>query len=257
MTDEPRIEGIRVGELLQHARDRAGLSIQQLALRAGASRSAVHRYESGSRSPSTRVFDQLLAACGLQARVRLEPLRAALDERVDALEGPVPELDVPAWTRLAASLEDQEVPGSASLLRSARRGPVTWAVDGASALVLHQLAVEPEAPEVVVLLDEALRFWMRSVGLMGRTERERVVQDWLDADPERIQDALDGVRYCMLGLVRVRVVNELPRMSQMLAPWSESPVLVATVDEVERTSLEHGELLSRWRARRAGWAIGP
>jgi transcriptional regulator with XRE-family HTH domain len=240
-----------VGALLRRARDRAQLSQAQLARAAGCDRGVLSGYETGRSSPSVRALDRLLAACGLQARVLLEPLMVGLDRRVGALDEPVPELDAAAWARLAISLDDRENSSTASPLRRVvRQGPVAWAVDGASALVLHQLATPPDALDVVAVLDEGLRFWMRAVGLMGRDDQDRPVQNWLDADHELIVEALSGVRFSQAGFVRLRVVTEPPATVSLVVPWSEVPVLVATVDEVERTSPVYGELLARWRERR-------
>lgn len=251
-----RCGGVDVGRLLRQARDRARVSQTELARRVDIGRNAISAYEAGRRSPTVSTLDRLLAACGLQARVLLEPLMADVDARVDALSGAAPELDGDAWAKLATSLWD--LPGAVQLGFGApaqRRGPVTWAIDGPTALALHQLAAEPAglvALDLVVVLDEALRWWMRAVMLKGYDERDATVQDWLDADQERIVGALDGVRYCIAGFVRVRVVDQLPTTVPMALPWWPEPIAVVTVEGVERSSPLYAELLARWRSRRGG-----
>ena len=248
--------GFAVDRILEHALRRSGLSITQLALTAGVSRGAIHGYQRGTTSPTARVLDQLLAACGLQGRVSLEPLMADLDERVAALEGPLPSFEEHSWPALVASLDDQPGARDGRIGGPApRRGPVTWAFDGATALVLHGLSAEPaglQAMDIVVVLDEALRFWMYAVLLRGEHPEQGLVMDWLDAEPERIVGALGGAhpRYCVLGFVRVRVVTAAPEAMRVVVPRHERPVPVVTVDEVERTNPVYGEVLARWRARR-------
>jgi transcriptional regulator with XRE-family HTH domain len=248
--------GTDAGELLRRAREQARLSQTKLAKLAGVDRSMVNEYENGRRSPRVATLDALLAACGLQARVLLEPLMADLDARVDALSGPLPELDGEGWAKLATSLLD--LPGAVKHGFGPpleRRGPVTWAIDGPTALVLHQLAVEQsglEALDVVVVLDEALRWWLRAVQLKGYDAREYPVQDWLDADRDRIVEALDAVRFSLAGFVRVRVVDVLPATVAVAVPWWPEPVAVVTVEEVERSHPVYAELLARWRSRREG-----
>src|SRR5437879_3054247 len=56
-------------EVLRRARRRSGLSLRQLAQRAGTSHSAIAAYESGAKVPGSTTLDRLVRACGL----RLEP----------------------------------------------------------------------------------------------------------------------------------------------------------------------------------------
>lgn len=253
--------GTDVAGLLRTAREQSRLSQTQLARVAGVGRTVVNLYENGRRSPTVATLDVLLAACGLQARVLLEPLMADLDARVDALSGgEVPRLNDEDWTRLVTSFLD--LPGAVKLGFGAppmRRGPVTWAVDGAPALALHHLAVDPQAAETltaVVVLDDALRWWMRAVMLKGHDKRGGDVQDWLDADLPRIVEGLDGLRYGLAGFVRLRVVETLPPTVPVAVPWWPDPVPVVTVDEVERTNPVYEELLARWRHRRGSPETG-
>lgn len=246
--------GIPVDRLLTQAMAKSRMTAGELAAAADTSRSAVHDYRRGAVSPTVRTLDRLLAACGLQARVLLEPLMADLDERVDVLEGPLPAFEEDNWRPLIASLNDEPGARDGRIgTRAPRRGPVTWAVDGASALVLHGLAAEPkglEAQDIVVVLDEALRFWMWGVNLRGEHPEDGLVMDWLDADEDRMVQALAGVRHCVLGFVRIRVVTRAGATVSIAVPWHDQPVPVVTVDEVERTNPVYAEVLARWRSRR-------
>jgi transcriptional regulator with XRE-family HTH domain len=225
-----------VGGLLRQARAKAGLSGSGLAAAAGVSRELVWRYETGRVSPTVAALDALLAACGLQVqRPVLEPLLADLDARVDALNGELPELVGSQWERCARSLDE---------------GAVTWAVDGASALVLSGLASELDWVEVVGQLDDDLRRWMKSVWLIGRDERGRSVQHWYEATLTEMTEALREPTTTRVGFLRIRVVAQLPGVLRVDVPWYDHAVRVVTVDEVERSHPALGEVLARWRERR-------
>ena len=72
-----------VRAVLQAARAEAGFDQRRLALAAGTARTTVVAYETGAQSPTVRQLERLLAACGLRARVVLEPLTADVDEVLD------------------------------------------------------------------------------------------------------------------------------------------------------------------------------
>lgn len=60
--------------LIRMARRRAGLTQQALADRAATTQSAISAYESGRRSPSVHTLVRILAAAGLELRMRaVEP----------------------------------------------------------------------------------------------------------------------------------------------------------------------------------------
>jgi transcriptional regulator with XRE-family HTH domain len=60
-------------ELLLEARRTAGLSQRALAQRAGTSQPAIARYERGTATPSWETMQRLVAACGRQLRLVVEP----------------------------------------------------------------------------------------------------------------------------------------------------------------------------------------
>lgn len=59
--------------LIRMARRQAGLTQTELADRAGTSQAAISAYESGRRSPSVDTLVRILAATGLELRMRLAP----------------------------------------------------------------------------------------------------------------------------------------------------------------------------------------
>lgn len=68
-------------DLIRMARDRAGLSQEQLAARSGKPRSTIARWESGARSPSLESLEEVIDATGLDLVVSL----AEADQSFDAL----------------------------------------------------------------------------------------------------------------------------------------------------------------------------
>lgn len=60
--------------LLRVARGKAGLTQAELAARAGVSQQAISAYETGRKEPTFSTMKRLLAAAGLEMRIRLEPI---------------------------------------------------------------------------------------------------------------------------------------------------------------------------------------
>ena len=77
---------------LHGARLRAGLSLRELARRAGTSHSTLLAYERGHKSPSVETFDRVLRAAGYAAEIELTVAVGGPDaqarghELVEALE---------------------------------------------------------------------------------------------------------------------------------------------------------------------------
>jgi len=136
-----------VGEVLRRARAEAGLDQRGLARAAGTARTTVVAYESGAQSPTVRQLSRLLAACGYQARVVLEPLTAAADDELArALASGPPEV-LESVASVAASLDD---------------GGVRWALDGRSAVAAQGLGLPHEDLEIAFVDEPATRAWLRA-----------------------------------------------------------------------------------------------
>jgi transcriptional regulator with XRE-family HTH domain len=253
---------VDVGTLLRAARERAALTQGDLASAAGTSRSAVTAYERGHMSPTVRTLDRLLAGCGLQARVTLEPLLADLDLRVDALVSGPSSLDVERLAELALSLDDAPEARKLGIgAPPARRGPVRWAFDGGTALGLHGFGAGGATTGLVAVADDALRFWMRAAQVSGETPRGDLYMAWLDADVDTMTAALRHPCFSLLGMLEIRVVDELPATVRIVAPErapDRHPAWpVVTVDEVEAAHPALAEVLARWRQRgREGRSLG-
>jgi transcriptional regulator with XRE-family HTH domain len=63
-----------VAAVLSGARRRSGLTLRQLARRAGTSHSAIAAYESGAKAPNSATLVRIVEACGFGLRTELAPL---------------------------------------------------------------------------------------------------------------------------------------------------------------------------------------
>lgn len=74
-------------ELIREARTSAGLTMSQLAGRAGTSVPTISRYENGLVDPGSATLDRLLRACGFELSARPVGLPDSMEEMVDRFEG--------------------------------------------------------------------------------------------------------------------------------------------------------------------------
>lgn len=66
-------------EILRKARERAGITQQELAVRSGMSQAAISRLERGDRSLTVEGLERLLLAMGMRLELRTEPLPRRYD----------------------------------------------------------------------------------------------------------------------------------------------------------------------------------
>lgn len=59
--------------IVREARSRAGLGLREVARRAGTSHGTLRRYERGEVEPTVATVERIVAACGYELRVLLEP----------------------------------------------------------------------------------------------------------------------------------------------------------------------------------------
>src|SRR6185312_3514357 len=74
---------MRARDVIRIARDRAGLTQQQLAVRSGRPRESIVRWEAGAQTPSLEVVSELVAACELDLVLRLTNRDTSLSESVE------------------------------------------------------------------------------------------------------------------------------------------------------------------------------
>jgi transcriptional regulator with XRE-family HTH domain len=63
--------------LLRDARQRAGLTQEEVATKAGVARPLISQYETGRKDPSLTTLARLIEACGMELRVRADMLSLA------------------------------------------------------------------------------------------------------------------------------------------------------------------------------------
>ncbi len=73
---------MRSSDLIRMARDRAGLTQEQLGARSGRPRSTIARWESGAREPSLDHLSEVIRAAGLDLAIGLTNRDESLDENV-------------------------------------------------------------------------------------------------------------------------------------------------------------------------------
>jgi len=64
---------VNASSLIHQVRSRAGLSLRELARRAGTSHSTLSAYEKGRKVPTVETLDRIVRAAGFVAGVELEP----------------------------------------------------------------------------------------------------------------------------------------------------------------------------------------
>lgn len=74
-------------DLIREARHSAGLTMAELAERAGTSKPTVSRYENGLVDPRADTLDRLLRACGYELRTRSAGLPSSAVEITERFEG--------------------------------------------------------------------------------------------------------------------------------------------------------------------------
>jgi transcriptional regulator with XRE-family HTH domain len=224
---------VDVPQLLRTVRGRRGWSQAQLAAFTGWSRSAIGDYEAGRKSPTVATLNRILAASGLQIRAELEPLRAELEARVDAVLADLGPLD-------------QQVIGDVARVAQALEGvSFAWGLDGETALRLHGYGFPSERVQLGVCFDDAARACFFRQRVRG-TGSEPV--SWFDSEITEAQAYLGGMAFGPFGMVAVRLLDQPPPTVRVeVAPGLVVPVL--TVDEVARGRPDLAEVLERLRAR--------
>jgi hypothetical protein len=102
-----------VAALLRSARQRAGLTQQAVAARAGVPQSVVSAYERGRREPSVSMLRKLVAATGFRLRLDVRPTEDASPSPHLPLGGPLGRRLQERAGAVATLLEDHRVSGAA------------------------------------------------------------------------------------------------------------------------------------------------
>jgi len=181
-----------------------------------------------------RTLDGLLRACGLQARVDLEPYLADVDAALDeALAG-------------TAEVRPEDLRRFAGALNAAA---VRWALDGATAVALQGLAVRQLFPCIAVVDEDATRAWLRAVWAKGPNRHGFSLAPHWEESPELVRLYVREPVWTRLGFVQLRFLDDLVPTVPVLVGDVVLPVLPLL--EVERTAPQLADLLARLRQRRA------
>ena len=91
------------GQLIRESRTRSGLTLRELAARAGTSHSTMSAYEHGSKIPSTATLDRIVRAAGFR-------LDATLRRRITQVGGLSRGDELAAVLELAAAFPARHAP---------------------------------------------------------------------------------------------------------------------------------------------------
>ena len=72
-------ENMEAATLIRRVREEQGLSLRDLAARAGTSHSALAAYEAGRKVPTVDTLDRIVRAAGFELTAQLEPAMGGVD----------------------------------------------------------------------------------------------------------------------------------------------------------------------------------
>ena len=170
---------MRTQDVIRIARDRAGLTQEQLAARSGRPRETIARWETGSQAPSLEAVSALVAQCGLDLVLRLAEGDGTLLERVREQLALPP---LKRLTRLSTPETVRDAKRSLRWLAGARTPTVVVGQLGAALLGAPQ---RPDGAQVEFVSADpvATERELRSAGLMpvdvdDRWREEDVREPW-------------------------------------------------------------------------------
>ncbi|MFI2709876.1 helix-turn-helix domain-containing protein [Micromonospora sp. NPDC018662] len=222
----------QIAHALRHERERAGLTQQALAARAGLSQAAIARIERGDRLPSLTTAERLLTALDRQLRIEVEPLDSHLDATLDEMSG----------VDLVERLEDLGLDRLVAAL-----GDLPYVLAGSTAALLQGAPIPVDAVEIAVRWQDSPRF----TAFLERARAQRWNARWeqwggVHPEPEEPGEHRWSTRH---GELRARMVDELPEPIRVRLGTRTYPV--EPLVEVEVTDRRAAELLRRHRQRLA------
>ena len=227
----------QIARTLRHERDRAGLTQQALAARAGLSQAAIARIERGDRLPGLTTVERLLAALDRQLRIEAEPLDSHLDAALDELAGsdPVERLDRLGLDRLVDAL-----------------GDLPHVLAGSTAAMVQGAPIPVEAVEIAVRWRDSPSF----TAFLSRALAQRWNARWEEWGGVRHEPEEPGAHRWRTrhGELRARMVEELPEPIEVRLGGRTYPV--EPLVQVEVADRRAAELLRRHRQRLAAGAPG-
>jgi transcriptional regulator with XRE-family HTH domain len=225
----------RIGRLLRTERERASLTQEALAYRAGASQQCVSRFETGVTAPTTTMVDRLFAALGQQVRLDLEPLNADLDDQIARAKNSDGAL-------VAVMLHDLRF-----LLR--KTPDLRYLIDGELAAALHGVPIRPSRYDLAVAdrdLDEFADWLCSLPNCLRFSERWRDYRGY-DIDPRHAGPLRWRTPF---GELCARLLPELPAGVPVCVDGWEVPV--RPLFDVERDEPQIARILARVRSAERG-----
>jgi transcriptional regulator with XRE-family HTH domain len=161
-------------DIVRIARQRAGITQQQLADRSGHPRETIARWETGAREPSLATLTALVAACDLELVIHLAQKDPSLDELV------ADQLALTPTERLQRLMPRATMDGTLRALRRLAETRTPVIVIGGVAAVLQGGPQQPGEGEVEFVSGDpfAAEAAMRNAGLTPLDTDER----WADVD---------------------------------------------------------------------------
>jgi transcriptional regulator with XRE-family HTH domain len=224
-----------LGQLIRLEREAAGLSIDDLAARAGTTPGTLIRVERATHTPSLELAERVFAALGLRLRLGTERV-ADLDAELDRL----------ALQPLAQRLDRS---GMAHLLSSIEGFP--FVIDGAVAAALHGIPVPLDTLDIAVAWADAEVFsrWLTRRFAYRWHERSQEFR-MLDLDPRS-----PGPHYwnTTFGKVRADMCDELPDAVELKV--GDEAYRVRPLGQVRLHDEAAAALMRRYQERRAVTAL--
>jgi transcriptional regulator with XRE-family HTH domain len=184
---------VRSRDLIRIARDRSGLSQEQLAARIGKPRSTIARWESGARTPSLESLQEVIDAAGLDLVISLAIADPSLEELVKD------QLALAPLRRLGSLLPAAEVGAVEEGLALVAEMETPAIVVGPVAAVLSGAPQRPREATVEVVAGDRERFLHE---LEGRGAKPT-------DDEDRFNDVNRRWRWDLAGGGAIAVVDRL------------------------------------------------
>jgi transcriptional regulator with XRE-family HTH domain len=180
-------------DIVRIARQRAGITQQQLADRSGHPRETIARWETGAREPSLASLKALVAACDLELVIHLAQKDTSLDELV------ADQLALTPTERLERLMSTTATEGTLRALRWLAEARTPVIVIGGVAAVLQGGPQQPGDAQVEFVSGDpfAAEATMRGAGLIPRDTDER----WADVDRRAPWGLPDGGRIALASNV--------------------------------------------------------
>jgi transcriptional regulator with XRE-family HTH domain len=161
-------------DIVRIARQRAGITQQQLANRSGHPRETIARWETGAREPSLTRLNALVAACDLDLVINLAQKDTGLDELV------VDQLGLTARERLARLMPVAAKDDALAAIHWLAEARTPVIVIGGVAAVLQGGPQQPDVGQVEFVSGDpyAMEAEMRQAGLVPLDTDDR----WADVD---------------------------------------------------------------------------